>query len=52
MKNRKENLRKACPMYNPEICKYLDSPGVCAFVRKDKKCKKNSTRIGLKKQYA
>jgi len=31
-----------CPDYNPEICKYVDSPRICAFVRSDKKCKKPS----------
>jgi hypothetical protein len=29
-----------CKAYNPSICKHLDSPEYCAFIRKDGKCKK------------
>lgn len=36
----KKEKSSSCPDYNPEICKYIDTPRICAFVRSDKKCKK------------
>ena len=29
-----------CPLYNPLNCKEYNNPKLCAFVRKDRVCKK------------
>lgn len=38
-----------CRANNPDICKNIDAPEICAFVRNDGICKKPST--SWKKQY-
>ena len=33
-----------CPLYNPLNCKEYYNPKLCAFVRKDKLCKKKKPK--------
>lgn len=38
-----------CPLYNPLNCKEYNNPNLCAFVRKDKVCKKKKKPRAKKK---